>query len=162
MFVPTTVAEEKAKRKPLSYSLVKEIPHEDYVNGDIVYSDGSIGRMYKLSPLFLDALDEDQQDLFGSVMASAVSAAPVGCGMQFLWRKKSSLPILDRHLDIVKYGDPVLQMLARDRVAVFREMCAKDELFSISTEMWIRKKYARSTPGSLSNVTELSADNAIR
>lgn len=162
MFVPTTVAEEKAKRKPLSYSLVKEIPHEDYVNGDIVYSDGSIGRMYKLSPLFLDALDEDQQDLFGSVMASAVSAAPVGCGMQFLWRKKSSLPILDRHLDIVKYGDPVLQMLARDRVAVFREMCAKDELFSISTEMWMRKKYARSTPGSLSKVTELSADNAIR
>jgi len=89
VFIPTSVSEEKAKRKVLSYGLPREIPHEDYVDGNVIYSDGSFGRMYRLSPVFIDSLDGLEQENFASAVAAALSVQ--GCDIQFVWRKKASL-----------------------------------------------------------------------
>lgn len=149
MFIPTTTGEEKAKRKSLSYGLPKEIPHEDYFEGNVIYSDGSFGRMYKLSPVFIDSLDELEQENFASAVASAVSVS--GCDIQFFWEKRAWRPEFKRTL-----ADPLLFLIQQDREKMFSEMAAREELFSVSSSMWIRKKYPRSTPGSLSRVLEMS------
>lgn len=154
VFIPTTTGEEKAKRKVLAYGLPREIPHEDYFEGDVIYSDGSFGRMYRLSPVFLDSLDELEQENFSSAVASAL-AVP-GCDVQFLWRKKARLCSFD-----VDLSDPVLFLMAEDRKKMFSEMAAREELFSVECEMWIRKKYPRSVPGSLSRIVELDGDKAM-
>jgi len=149
MFIPTTTEEEKAKRKALSYGLPREIPHEDYFEGDVIYSDGSFGRMYKLSPVFIDSLDELEQENFASAVASAVSVP--GCDIQFFWEKRAWRPEFKRTL-----ADPLLFLIQQDREKMFSEMAAREELFSVTSSMWIRKKYPRSTPGSLSRVLEMS------
>lgn len=149
MFIPTTTGEEKAKRKSLSYGLPREIPHEDYFEGNVIYSDGSFGRMYKLSPVFIDSLDELEQENFASAVASAVSVS--GCDIQFFWEKRAWRPKFDKTI-----ADPVLFLIQQDREKMFSDMAAREELFSVSSSMWIRKKYSRSTPGSLSRVLEMS------
>lgn len=149
MFIPTTTGEEKAKRKSLSYGLPREIPHEDYFEGNVIYSDGSFGRMYKLSPVFIDSLDELEQENFVSAVASAVSVP--GCDIQFFWEKRAWRPEFKRTL-----ADPLLFLIQQDREKMFSEMAAREELFSVTSSMWIRKKYPRSTPGSLSRVLEMS------
>ena len=113
MFIPTTTGEEKAKRKVLAYGLPREIPHEDYFEGDVIYSDGSFGRMYRLSPVFLDSLDELEQENFSSAVASAL-AVP-GCDVQLLWRKKAR-PVLRR-----RPVGPVLFYGRRQEENVFRD-----------------------------------------
>ena len=157
MFIPTSVSEEKAKRKVLSYGLPREIPHEDYVDGNVIYSDGSFGRMYRLSPVFIDSLDGLEQENFASAVAAALSVQ--GCDIQFVWRKKASLPILKEKPEI---SDPVLYLMAEDRKKMFLDMAGNEELFSVSAEMWIRRKYARSVPGSLSSVVEMDAEKAMQ
>lgn len=157
MFIPTSVSEEKAKRKVLSYGLPREIPHEDYVDGNVIYSDGSFGRMYRLFPVFIDSLDGLEQENFASAVAAALSVQ--GCDIQFVWRKKASLPILKERPEI---SDPVLYLMAEDRKKMFLEMAKNEELFSVSAEMWIRRKYARSVPGSLSSVVEMDAEKAMQ
>jgi len=157
VFIPTSVSEEKAKRKVLSYGLPREIPHEDYVDGNVIYSDGSFGRMYRLSPVFIDSLDGLEQENFASAVAAALSVQ--GCDIQFVWRKKASLPILKEKPEI---SDPVLYLMAEDRKKMFLEMAKNEELFSVSAEMWIRRKYARSVPGSLSSVVEMNAEKAMQ
>lgn len=157
MFIPTSVSEEKAKRKVLSYGLPREIPHEDYVDGNVIYSDGSFGRMYRLFPVFIDSLDGLEQENFASAVAAALSVQ--GCDIQFVWRKKASLPILKERPEI---SDPVLYLMAEDRKKMFLEMAKNEELFSVSVEMWIRRKYVRSVPGSLSSVVEMNAEKAMQ
>lgn len=157
MFVPTSTSEEKAKRKVLSYGLPREIPHEDYTEGDVIYSDGSFGRMYVLSPVFIDALDELEQENFAAAVSAAVAVQ--GCNIQFVWRKKAALPVVEEKQDI---SNPVLYLMAKDREKMFLDMAANEELFSVSSEMWIRKKYARSVPGSLSAAVEMDALKAIQ
>jgi len=157
VFIPTSVSEEKAKRKVLSYGLPREIPHEDYVDGNVIYSDGSFGRMYRLSPVFIDSLDGLEQENFASAVAAALSVQ--GCDIQFVWRKKAALPILKEKPEI---SDPVLYLMAEDRKKMFLEMAKNEELFSVSAEMWIRRKYARSVPGSLSSVVEMNAEKAMQ
>jgi len=157
VFIPTSVSEEKAKRKVLSYGLPREIPHEDYVDGNVIYSDGSFGRMYRLSPVFIDSLDGLEQENFASAVAAALSVQ--GCDIQFVWRKKASLPILKEKPEI---SDPVLYLMAEDRKKMFLDMAGNEELFSVSAEMWIRRKYARSVPGSLSSVVEMDAEKAMQ
>jgi len=157
VFIPTSVSEEKAKRKVLSYGLPREIPHEDYVDGNVIYSDGSFGRMYRLFPVFIDSLDGLEQENFASAVAAALSVQ--GCDIQFVWRKKASLPILKEKPEI---SDPVLYLMAEDRKKMFLEMAKNEELFSVSAEMWIRRKYARSVPGSLSSVVEMKAEKAMQ
>jgi len=157
VFIPTSVSEEKAKRKVLSYGLPREIPHEDYVDGNVIYSDVSFGRMYRLSPVFIDSLDGLEQENFASAVAAALSVQ--GCDIQFVWRKKASLPILKEKPEI---SDPVLYLMAEDRKKMFLEMAKNEELFSVSAEMWIRRKYARSVPGSLSSVVEMNAEKAMQ
>jgi len=157
VFIPTSVSEEKAKRKVLSYGLPREIPHEDYVDGNVIYSDGSFGRMYRLFPVFIDSLDGLEQENFASAVAAALSVQ--GCDIQFVWRKKASLPILKERPEI---SDPVLYLMAEDRKKMFLEMAKNEELFSVSVEMWIRRKYVRSVPGSLSSVVEMDAEKAMQ
>jgi len=147
----------KAKRKVLSYGLPREIPHEDYVDGNVIYSDGSFGRMYRLSPVFIDSLDELEQENYASAVAAAVAVQ--GCDIQFVWRKKADLPLLDGNRDL---SDPVLYLMAEDRKKMFLEMAQKEELFSVSAEMWIRKKYPRAVPGSLSAFVEMDEEKAMQ
>jgi len=149
MFIPTTTEEEKAKRKALSYGLPREIPHEDYFEGDVIYSDGSFGRMYKLAPVFIDSLDELEQENFASAVASAVSTP--GCDIQFYWEKRIWQPDTKTTL-----ADPLLFLIRQDREKMFSDMAAREELFFVTSSMWIRKKYPRSVPGSLSRVLEMS------
>lgn len=157
MFIPTSVSEEKAKKRVLSYGLPREIPHEDYFEKEVIYSDGSLGRMYKLSPVFIDSLDDVQQENLASSVASAVSVQ--GCDVQFVWRKKAVLPDLEYSLGI---PDPIIYLLSKDRKKMFLDMALNEELFSVSAEMWIRKKYARSTPGSLSRAVEINEEKAMQ
>ena len=149
MFIPTATEEEKAKRKALSYGLPREIPHEDYFEGNIIYSDGSFGRMYNLSPVFIDSLDELEQENFASAVASAVSTP--GCDIQFFWEKRIWKPDAK-----IALADPLLFLIQQDREKMFSDMAGREELFSVASSMWIRKKYPRSTPGSLSRVLEMS------
>jgi hypothetical protein len=157
VFIPTSVNEERTKRKVLSYGLPREIPHEDYVDGNVIYSDGSFGRMYRLSPVFIDSLDELEQENYASAVAAAVAVQ--GCDIQFVWRKKADLPLLDGNRDL---SDPVLYLMAEDRKKMFLEMAQKEELFSVSAEMWIRKKYPRAVPGSLSAFVEMNEEKAMQ
>ena len=115
MFIPTTTGEEKTKRKALSYGLPREIPHEDYFEGNIIYSDGSFGRMYNLSPVFIDSLDELEQENFASAVASAVSVS--GCDIQFFWEKRIWKPDAK-----IALADPLLFLIQQDRERMFSDM----------------------------------------
>ena len=138
MFIPTSVSEEKAKKRVLSYGLQGNTARRLF-RKEVIYSDGSLGRMYKLSPVFIDSLDDVQQENLASSVASAVSVQ--GCDVQFVWRKKAVLPDLEYSL-----GIPIrLFIYCRRTEKMFLDMALNEELFSVSAEMWIRK----STQGAL-------------
>ena len=155
-FNPTRGAAEQSKRSVVSNSLAADVPYEEIINDFMVYSDGSIGACYRFSPIYVDSMDAGEKANVSAMLGTMMNNVPMGTYLQFMWRKDRHLPVIDMHKAQVQAGDPIVHMMTDDRVAHWRRMVQNNEVYGISTEMWIRKFYPRQIRRPFNNLVILS------
>lgn len=134
---------EKSKRGVVAKSLASEVPYEEVINDFLVYSDGSLGACFRFSPIYVDSMDDGEKQNMSSMLGTMINNIPLGTYAQFMWRKDANLPVIDMHKGQVQAGDPVVHMMTDDRVSYWKRMASGNEVYGISTEMWLRKFYPR-------------------
>ena len=60
----------------------------------------------------------------------------------------------------IQSGDPLLQMMGAGRLEYWSEKCRQKEVFEISCELWLRKKYERVSGKPLNDIWSLVGDEA--
>lgn len=136
----------------MSNSLAADVPYEEIINDFMVYSDGSIGACYRFSPIYVDSMDSGERNNVSAMLGTMINNIPMGTYMQFMWRKDKYLPVIDMHKAQVQAGDPIVHMMTDDRVAHWKRMVQNNEVYGISTEMWIRKFYPRQIRRPFNNI----------
>lgn len=151
-FSPSRGSSEQARRKVVSNSLAKEVPYEEIVNNLMIYSDGSVGACYKFNPIYVDSMDAGARSNVSAMLGTMVNGIPKGTYLQFMWRKDKYLPVINQHKAQVQAGDPIVHMMTDDRVAHWKQKVNNNEVYGISTEMWIRKFYNRAVKKPFNNM----------
>lgn len=151
-FSPSKGAAEHIRRNVVSNSLAADVPYEEIINNFLIYSDGSIGACYNFSPLYVDSMDSGERNNVTAMLGTMINNIPLGTYAQFVWRKDRHLPVINMHKDRVQAGDPIVHMMTDDRVAHWKRMVQNNEVYGISTELWLRKFYPRSVRRPFNNI----------
>lgn len=127
----------------LSKSFADDLPYEDVIDNVIIYSDGSVGAAFSLTPVYVDSMELGQIMNMERTLCAFVEGLTPDIGAQIIWRKHSSLSTLETHMSQIQSGDPLLQMMGVGRLEYWSDKCRNKEVFDISCELWLRKRYDR-------------------
>lgn len=144
----------------LSKSLADDLPYEDIIDDIIIYSDGSVGAAFALTPVYVDSMEVGQIMSMERTLCAFIEGLTPDIGAQIVWRKHSSLTTLETHMSQIQSGDPLLQMMGAGRLEYWSEKCRQKEVFEISCELWLRKKYERVSGKPLNDIWSLVGDEA--
>ena len=144
----------------LTKSLADDLPYEDIINDVIIYSDGSVGAAYALTPVYVDSMELGQIMNMERTLCAFIEGLTPDIGAQIVWRKHSSLSTLETHMSQIQSGDPLLQMMGSGRLEYWSEKCRNKEVFEITCELWLRKKYERVSGKPLNDIWSLVGDEA--
>lgn len=164
-YKPTNRTKRSVEKNVVTYSLADEIPYEEIIDGTILYRNGSMGCCYNLSPLYVDSMTEEARNHMVSMLGASLSTLDLTTYAQFVWRKTNkNMSIVERHLKSVSTPDPLINLITENRGRFWKQMVDREQVFGISTELWVRKGYPRTYGRNfnrMSSLTGIDAQKAI-
>ncbi|MFA7652046.1 MAG: TraC family protein, partial [Synergistaceae bacterium] len=125
------------------HSLADDLPYEDIIDDVIIFSDGSVGCAYEITPIYVDSMEYSDIMNLERTLSAFISGLENNVQVQFLWRKTSLLKSLDSHMNQIQSGDPLLQTMAYERQKYWENKRDAKSVFGITCQIWFRKHYDR-------------------
>lgn len=143
-----------------SRSLSDDLPYEDIIDDVIIYTDGSVGCAYEITPLYIDAMDYTDIANLERMLAGFINGIEHNLSVQIVWRKTGVLKALDQHMNQVQSGDPLLLTMASDRQEYWEQKRDAKQVFGITCQIWFRKNYDRELSKPFNNIWSLGINEA--
>ena len=126
-----------------THSLADDLPYEDIIDDVIIYSDGSVGCAFEITPIYVDSMEYTEIMNLERNLAGFITGLEANVHVQVIWRKTSLLTALDSHMNQIQSGDPLLQTMAHERQKYWEEKRDSKNIFGITCQIWFRKHYDR-------------------
>lgn len=126
-----------------THSLADDLPYEDIIDDVIIYSDGSVGCAFEITPIYVDSMEYTEIMNLERTLAGFITGLEANVHVQVIWRKTSLLTALDSHMNQIQSGDPLLQTMAYERQKYWEEKRDSKNIFGITCQIWFRKHYDR-------------------